>query len=226
MNAIQNRQQLAKPAEHHSAVSGPGRSRVRASSAMGKLVRTPRRARSSSARGLALLVTTFGFFGGTVVAQARAQTETLSGTTTTISGSVYGCPLTSRVYTYVSVGAHFTAAGSATADSPYYPATFTNPSANATVAGYYGKPGYMRATFTIPFVITSGMTTITGTIRNPYGGAGMFECGTVIGGANAATYTATIQPSGQTISGTARVFLDIPVLPGAPGTITEALSLP
>ena len=35
-----------------------------------------------------------------------------------------------------------------------------------------------------------------------------------------------IQPADQTISGSAEVILNVPVQPGAPGTITEVLSLP
>ena len=85
----------------------------------------------------------------------------------------------------------------------------------------------MRLAFGIPFTITSGTTTITGMITNPYPwSGGLFECGAVHGDAHDATYTATIQPAGQTISGSAQVILSIPIQPGAPGTITETLALP
>ena len=182
MEATQNREQLVKVADRRLAVSTPVGGATRALSVTRMFVSAPRWAGSRPARAIALLLTTFGLFAGTLVAEAHAQAETLSGTTTTNSGSVYGCPI--RGVFPVSVAANFKAAGSATNGSAYYPATFTNPSANATVAGWYGKPGYMRMTFGIPFVITSGTTTITGTITNPYPWAGgLFECGTVYGGA-------------------------------------------
>jgi hypothetical protein len=225
MEAAQNREPRAKIADCRLAVSRPGAGATRPLSVTRIFVSAPRWTGSRPACAIALLLTTLGLFAGTLVAEAHAQTETLSGTTTTNSGSVYGCPI--RGFFPVSVAANFKAAGSATDGSAYYPATFTNPSANATVAGWYGKPGYMRMTFGIPFVIKSGTTTIAGTITNPYPWAGgLFECGMVYGGAPRATYTATIQPTGQAINGSAEVILNVPVQPGAPGTITEVLSLP
>jgi hypothetical protein len=170
---------------------------------------------------MALLVTTLSLFAGALVAQAQAQTETLSGQTTTISGRVSNpCPAPSNP----SVSASFSAVGSATGS---YAGQFTNTNAWASVSGILLKPGYIQLRFGIPFTITSGATTITGTITNPYPWiGGLFECGTVYGGSSRATYTATIHPAGQTISGAAQVILSIPIKTGAPGTITETLALP
>jgi hypothetical protein len=164
-----------------------------------------------------VLVTTFGLLGGALVAEAQAQTETLSSTTTTISGSVHCSPLSP------SVGVTFDAAGAATGP---YPGQFTETNAVASVSGLYLKPFYIQLRLGIPFTITSNTTTITGRISSRPWFGGLFECGAVYGRTFNATYTATIEPAGQKISGNAQAILNIPIKIGATGTITETLALP
>ena len=142
---------------------------------------------------------------GTAATAAQAQNEVLQATATTFTGGTSGWCFKG------SASATFTAAGPATGP---YPGTFTETNANVSVSA----PTYTSRTLTlsIPFTISSGSTTITGTITNPppYSGGsllcsgGSFYAGGPIVNANAAAYTATIQASGQraqTVSGTAQV---------------------
>ena len=146
--------------------------------------------------------------GGIAATGAQAQDEVLQATTTTFYGGGTGLCING------TASATFSATGPATGP---YPGTFTETNANVTVSAQV-KPQMIsrKLTVWIPFVITSGTTTtITGTITNPppYAGGsilcggGSFPAAGPIVGANAATYTATVQSQGHTqkVSGTAQV---------------------
>jgi hypothetical protein len=151
---------------------------------------------------------------------AQAQTEGLAGTPTTTTGS-WSC-IGRGVGQQRSASATFQATGTATGP---YPGPFTA-TGSASLHGNYGPlaEGYLG----IGFTITSGSTTITGTItRNPlYGGV---NCGGSIGfSTSSATYTATIQAGNttQTISGAAAVAGGLHTQPGSQGSLNATLTLP
>lgn len=167
---------------------------------------------------------------GIGAAKAQAQSEVLTGTATTISGSAYGnCLYRSSI----GASANFNAAGSATGP---YPGTFTETSASAGLSGYRNPPWQLR--LHIPFTINSDNTTITGTITTPYPSGGYQFAGFLCNGsapvgflANTYNekYTATIQsPSqpAQTISGSAAINGSFYIQPGAQTTFTETLAFP
>ncbi len=172
--------------------------------------------------------------GGIGAAGAQAQNEVLQGTATTTSGGVsFGTPGSCGSSGSHTVWAVFSAAGTATGP---YTGQFTNTNATGSVSGYQ-KPGQMFLRLHIPFTISSGTTTITGTINppNPDTLPGWFLCnGSTFTGFEAATgnwlnYTATIQTLGQpaqTISGTAAVDGNFYIQPGAQTAVTETLALP
>jgi hypothetical protein len=155
---------------------------------------------------VAMTVMSIAALGGAIgAARAQAQNEVLQATATTFNAGGSGWCFKG------SASATFSAAGPATGP---YPGTFTETNANVSVSA----PTYTSRTLTlsIPFTISSGSTTITGTITNPppYSGGtllcsgGSFYAGGPIANANAATYTATIQSKGQpaqALSGTAQV---------------------
>jgi IPT/TIG domain len=162
--------------------------------------------------------------GGIAATAAQAQNEVLTASATTFTGGASGLCVKG------SATAIFNASGPATG---LYPGTFTETNANATVSA----PTYTTRTLTlsIPFTISSGGTTITGTTTNPspYSGGtllcytGSFDDGGPIVNASAAAYTATIQSNGQptrTVSGTAQVSAAFEFRPqhvvGAPPTVT------
>ena len=162
--------------------------------------------------------------GGIGAARAQAQNEVLQATATTFHAGGGGWCFKG------SASATFSASGPATGS---YSGTFTETNANVSVS----KPTFTSSTLTlsIPFTISSGSTTITGTIINPppYSGGtilcfgGSFYAGGPIVNANAATYTATIQSPGQpaqTVSGTAQVSAAFQFRPqqalGTPPTAT------
>jgi hypothetical protein len=171
-----------------------------------------------------------GTVGEIGAAEARAQSEVLQGTATTISGQaagVCGSPLSK------SVSAKFDAAGPA---SGPYSGAFTETNATGGVSGWQ-RPLYEQLRVSIPFTIGSGTTTITGTITNPYPWVGgSFICnGSALVGftmgayANNATYTATIERPGQlpqTISGNAQLRGNFYIQPGGDTTVTETLAFP
>jgi hypothetical protein len=151
----------------------------------------------------AMSIATLG--GGIAAAGAQAQSETLTGTATTTGGATpYALCLGNKP---ASATANFNASGSS---SGFYSGTFTETNARATLSRTASS---MQLKLSIPFTITSGTTTITGTITNPspYGGGaflcfgGSFYIGGVAVNTNTAAWAATIQPSGQKISGTAQV---------------------
>jgi hypothetical protein len=94
--------------------------------------------------------------GGTAATAAQAQNEVLQATATTFTGGTSGWCFKG------SASATFTAAGPATGP---YPGTFAETNANVSVSA----PTYTSRTLTlsIPFTISSGSTTIAGTITNP-----------------------------------------------------------
>jgi hypothetical protein len=176
-------------------------------------------------------------YGGIGLAAAQARDEVLQAATTTFNAGGSGTCFTG------SASANFDSAGSTTGGNGVpapYPGTFAVTAANVNVtARVVPVPGSVRfaktLTLSVPFTITSGSTTITGTVTNPapYAG-GSLLCGSgsmpsagVIVAANGATYAATIQSTGQPakkISGTAQVSAAFQFRPryvvGAPPTIT------
>ena len=168
--------------------------------------------------------------GGTAATAAQAQDEVLHATTTTFTGGGSGICFNGRA------SATFSSAGPATGP---YPETFTESTANVSVVArtvnVSGSVQISRTlTLSIPFTITSGSTTITGTVTNPppYSGGsilcagGSFTSGGPIVNASAAAYTATIQTKGQparTVGGTAQVsaaFVFPPRCCTTPPTVT------
>jgi hypothetical protein len=162
--------------------------------------------------------------GGPAASAAQAQNEVLPASTTTFTGGGGGWCFKG------SANATFSAAGPA--NGPY-PGTFTQINANVSVS----VPTWTSRTLalSIPFTISSGSTTITGTVTNPpqYAG-GSLVCGSgsmqtagVIVAANGATYTATIASKGHpalSVSGTAQVSAAFDFRPryvvGTPPTVT------
>ena len=176
---------------------------------------------------LALAMTTISIAAlgaGIGAAAAQAQNdETLSGTATTTGGAAGLCLSSSLL-----ANANVTLAGSAAGP---YPGPFTETNATASLSRNAGKT---QLKLTIPFTITSGRTTITGTITNPQPYAGGSPlCGpsfSIYGidvGTTAAHYTATIKRPGrpaQTINGTAQINGGFQFRPyGRQTTVTETL---
>jgi IPT/TIG domain len=162
--------------------------------------------------------------GGITATAAQAEDEVLGATATTFTGGGSGLCLKG------SGSATFNAAGSATGP---YPGTFTETNANASVSVNNLIPS-STLKLSVPFAISSHSTTITGMVTNPppYSG-GALECGGgsfnvagVLVNPSAATYTATIQATGQparTVSGTAHVsaaFIFPPRCCTTPPTVT------
>jgi hypothetical protein len=158
--------------------------------------------------------------GGIGAAGAQAQNEVLPATTTTFSGG--------GSYCFNGSGyANFNAGGSATggkdAAGNVLPAPYQGTFTAGTLTGATSPnvkvivPLRTVTTLTllIPFTITSGKTTITGTVTNPppYSGGslgctGGLSAAWVSVAASGATYTATIQTKGQpdqNVTGTAQV---------------------
>jgi len=154
-------------------------------------------------------------YGGIGVATAQAQDEVLQATTTTFTGGSGGLCLKG------SANATFSAAGPAS--GPYL-GTFTQTDANVSVSVSVLTPTTRTLALSIPFTITSGSTTITGTVTNPppYAGGSLlcasgWQTAGVIVAANGATYTATIQSQAQPakkVSGTAHVSAAFQFRPG------------
>jgi hypothetical protein len=159
-------------------------------------------------RKLAIAATAISIAAGgaaTAATAAQAQDEVLTATSTTFAAGGSG-------WCFKGTGnASFTAAGPATGP---YAGSSTEADANVSVSVYILTSRTLA--LSIPFTISSGSTTITGTVINPppYAG-GSLLCGSgsmqtwgVIVHANGATYTATIQSKGQPakqVSGTAQV---------------------
>lgn len=165
--------------------------------------------------------------GGIGAAGAQAQNEVLTGTATTVSGGSSGLCLGNNP---ANATVTFNAAGSSAAP---YSGTFTETNASSSL---YRNAGHTQLMLSIPFAISSGTTTIKGTITNPspYTG-GNAVCGSsfyIFGigvAANTANYTTTIKRSGhpaQTVRGTAQISGGFDFRPyGLPhtSTVTETL---
>jgi len=167
-------------------------------------------------RKLAVAVTSISIAaasGGTAASAAQAQDEVLQATTTTfIAGGANGSCFSG------AASATFTAAGPATGPyaGSFTAATPANP-ATAIVSARITPQISRTLTLSIPFTISSGSTTITGTVTNPapYSGGSLlcvrgpfYPTNGLSVAANSATYTATIQTQRQPahkVSGTARV---------------------
>jgi hypothetical protein len=175
--------------------------------------------------------------GGLGAAEAQAQNEVLPATTTTFWGGGTGICFKGSGY------ANFNAGGSATGGKDAagnvlpapYPGTFTDGTLTTPPNNIYVSVRTVTTlTLSIPFTITSGKTTITGTITNPspYSGGslgctGGLSVAWVSVAASEATYTATIQTKGQPdqkVIGTAQVSAVFDFRPryvvGTPPTVT------
>jgi hypothetical protein len=170
-----------------------------------------------------------GLGGGTAASAAQAQNEVLPTTTTFWGGGSGVCIGTA------SASVSFSASGAVTAGP--YPGLFTETVRVGFSRRVYWQAGKLTisstSTLSIPFTITSGSTTITGTVTNPAGsGVGITDCvnyypGGLFVSASNATYTATIQTQGQTakttVTGTAQVsglFALRPPVKGTPLSVT------
>lgn len=155
--------------------------------------------------------------------------ETLAGTATTTSGGGRAIPNCTS-HGLAGVGATFNASGEATGP---YPGSFVENQGSASLSESVMHNQLSGDSLTVPFTITSGATTITGTIshsqssRYPNLNGFGFLCNgpTVVGLSvnTAAAYTATIQAPGKTpqaISGQAQVVGDLHTEPGAQGSLT------
>jgi hypothetical protein len=162
--------------------------------------------------------------GGAIgAAGAQAQNEVLSGTATTTSGSWYCFGFGTGQQRSASVS--FEGAGTATGP---YAGPFSE-TGKASLHGNYGPVA--SGQLGISFAITSGTTTISGTItRNPL--IGGVYCGGSIGyggGEDIGAYTATIQTPGkspQPISGAADLSGWLSTTSGSQDSLTAALTLP
>ena len=147
--------------------------------------------------------------GGATAMAARAQDEVLQATSTTfIAGGGSG-----SCFSGVA-SVTFTAAGPATGP---YAGSFTGATPATAIVSARITPQISRTlTLSIPFTITSGSTTITGTVTNPapYSGGSLLCVRSPLNptnglsvAANSATYTATVQRQGHTqnVKGTAQV---------------------
>jgi hypothetical protein len=150
--------------------------------------------------------------GGIAATAAQAQDEVLQATTTTfITGAASG-----NCFSGVA-SATFTAVGPATGPyaGSFTEATPGNP-ATAIVTARIVPQITRTLTLSIPFTISSGNTTITGTVTNPasYSGGSLLcfrspfnPTNGLSVSANSATYTASVQSQGhtQSVRGTAQM---------------------
>jgi len=158
--------------------------------------------------------------------------ETLTGAVTTTSGSASAFRNCSQRYV-VSASATFNSSGDA--NGPY-PGSFVEGQGSTSLFDTVIHNQLSQSALSVPFTITSGSTTITGTISNyqysrfpnlgPLGGLAFLCQGPTVAGLNVnttASYTATIQLPGQApqaISGQAQVNGTISTQPGAQTTLT------
>ena len=114
-------------------------------------------------RALGLVAATTALMSVWAVPSASAVAsltgEKLSGTATTVSGQGFGNCINRGS---MSASATFNASGTATGP---YAGSFVEKQASAGLSGYRNPP--WRLTLRIPFTVTSGSTTITGSITNP-----------------------------------------------------------
>ena len=146
---------------------------------------------------------------GIAATGARAQDEVLQATTTTfIAGAANGSCISG------TASATFTAAGPATGP---HAGSFTEATpATASVTARITPQISRTLTLSIPFTISSGSTTITGTVTNPppYSGGSLLcfrspfnPTNGLSVAANSAAYAATVHSQGhtQSVKGTAQV---------------------
>jgi hypothetical protein len=160
--------------------------------------------------------------------------ETLTGTATTTTGSASAFRNCIQRYV-VGAGATFNASG--TAAGPYRgPFVESQGSANLFDTGIHNQLSYDG--LSVPFTITSGKTTITGTISHSQSslqpgfleGFGFLCNGPTVVGLNVnttATYTATIQAprrASQAISGQAHVGGSLSTEPGVQTSLTASFT--
>ena len=163
------------------------------------------------------------------------ETLTASGTATTTNGSAGG--FRNCIQRYV-LGASATFNASGTATGPY-PGPFVETQGSASLFDTVMHNQLSQSALSVPFTITSGTTTITGTISNyqssrfpnlgPLGGLGFLCNGPTVVGLNVnatATYTATIQrgKASQAISGQAHVGGSLSTKPGVQTSLTASFT--
>lgn len=162
--------------------------------------------------------------------------ETLTSVVTTTNGSSYGVRNCIQHYMF-GASATFNASGNATGP---YPGPFVDEQGSAGLFDTVIHNQLSQSALSVPFTITSGNTTITGTISNyqssrfpnlgPLGGLGFLCTGPTVAGLSVnttATYTATIQAPGQApqaISGQAHVSGSVSIQPGAQTMLTDSFA--
>jgi hypothetical protein len=160
--------------------------------------------------------------------------ETLAGTATTTNGSVYGVRNCIQHY-FLGANATFNASGNAAGP---YPGSFVEEQGSAGLFDTVIHNQLSQSSLSVPFTITSGNTTITGTISHYQStlmigglwGFGFLCNGPAVAGLSVnsnATYTATIQVPGrapQAISGPAHVSGSVSTQPGAQTTLTDSFT--
>jgi hypothetical protein len=159
--------------------------------------------------------------------------ETLAGTATTTNGSAYG--FRNCIQRYV-LGASATFNASGKAAGPY-PGSFVENQGSASLFDTVMHNQLSYDGLSVPFTITSGTTTITGTISHyqstlmigALGGFGFLCSGPTVVGLNVntpATYTATIQrgKASQAISGQAHVGGSLSTKPGVQTSLTDSFT--
>jgi hypothetical protein len=162
------------------------------------------------------------------------ETLTASGTATTTNGSASAFRNCAQRYV-IRASATFNASGKATGP---YPGSFVETQGSVSLFNTVIHNQLSYSALSVPFTITSGTSTITGTISHYqssllswYLGGFGFLCNgpTVVGlSVNAtATYTATIQVPGQApqaISGQAQVSGSLSTQPGAQTSLTDSFT--
>ena len=160
--------------------------------------------------------------------------ETLIGAATTTSGSAYGFRNCIQRYV-IGAGATFKASGQATGP---YPGSFVGEQGSASVFDTVIHNQLSYDGLSVPFTITSGTSTITGTISHGQStlvigglwGFGFLCHGPTVVGLSVntpATYTATIQVPGQAsqaISGQAYVSGSLSTQLGAQTSLTDSIT--
>ncbi|HYB28102.1 MAG TPA: hypothetical protein VEF89_15905 [Solirubrobacteraceae bacterium] len=159
--------------------------------------------------------------------------ETLAGTATTTNGGGRAIPSCIN-HGLAGASATFNASGEATGP---YPGSFVENQGSASLSETVMHNQLSADSISVPFTITTGATTITGTISHSQfsrypnlNGFGFLCAGATVVGLSVnttATYTATIQAPGQTpqaISGQAQVFGSLYTQPGAQTSLTASFT--
>jgi hypothetical protein len=159
--------------------------------------------------------------------------ETLTGTATTTNGGGGGFRNCIQHYVF-SANATFNASGNATGP---YPGSFVENQGSASLFDTVIHNQLSYDNLSVPFTITSGTTTITGTISHyqstlmigALGGFGFLCSGPIVVGLSVntpATYTATIHTgqASQAIIGQAHVGGSLSTKPGAKTSLTASFT--